>query len=268
VWQRLGNPLIESITENAREVALFDMPNQIFLITATFNLFVISSLVPIFTKLLLTGKEEKLINWSTLMIKYMGIFCSITFGAFVLAGSDLIPLIIGSEYRDIFSNGVVLLLGVFPMIFAQLGSVFAIVYKEPLKYFRALCFAFLTFLGSSALLIPRYASLGCAMATCMSCVVLAVVMCAYFREKLFPCLTDGFKVIALGFVFAPFLFFRGSFITNLFLVVGFVLAYIFLLFAGRILSFREISEIFQALGHQPEKLQSYTPQPVDLAARE
>lgn len=254
VCQRLGNPLIEHITEDSREIALFDLPNMIFLYTVAFILVAITNLVPIFTELLVTGKEKKLIDWSTLIIKYTGILCTITFWGFVLTGRDLISMVIGPEYTAIFPNGVVLLLGIFPMIFAKLGLVFSVVYKEPRKNFVALCFAFAAFIVASILLIPGYASMGCSIATSISCVVLGGAMCVFFKEKIFPCLREGFKVIALGFIFVPFLIFKGDLITNLFLFVCSALAYILFLFATRILNLGELKVMFQAIRHQPEGL--------------
>jgi O-antigen/teichoic acid export membrane protein len=254
VWQRLGNSLIEYMTRSSREVALFDIPNQIFLTVLNFIPVITVYFVPVFTELLLAGKEGKLINWSILIMKYTGILCMIIFLGFILTGPDLIPIIIGSKYKEIFPNGVVLLSSIFPMNFAQLGVVFSIVYKEPGKYLRALCFAFSAFLVVSILLIPKYASMGCSIATFISCMVLAVVLFVYFREKLFPCVADGFKIIALGLIFVPFLFLKGNLITNLFLAVCSVLAYILLLFASRVLNLGEIKVLFRAIRHQPEEL--------------
>ncbi|MER3445420.1 MAG: hypothetical protein C4291_00670 [Candidatus Dadabacteria bacterium] len=254
IWQRLGNPLIEYITRDSREVALFDIPNQILLMVLNFIPILITYFIPIFTELLLTGKEGKLINWSNLIMKYIGTFCTIIFFGFILMGPDLIPIIIGSKYKGIFPNGIVLLLAIFPMSFAQLGSVFSLVYKEPRKYLQALCFAFSTFLVVSILLIPKYASMGCAIATFISSMVLAVVLYFYFREKLLPCLADGLKTVFLGFIFVPFLFFRGGLITNLSLAVCSVLVYILLLFIIRALNLDEIKEISRAIRYRPLEL--------------
>lgn len=254
VWQRLGNILIGYITDDSREVALFDIPNQILLMVLNFIPILITYFIPIFTELLLTGKEGKLINWSNLIMKYIGTFCMIIFFGFVFTGPDLIPIIIGSKYKEIFPNGVVLLLSLFPMSFAQLGSVFSLVYKEPRKYLQALCFALSTFLFISILLIPRCASMGCAIATFISSIVLAVVLYIYFRDKLLPCLADGFKTIILGFIFVPFLFFRGGLITNLSLVVCSMLVYILLLFVSRVLKLDEFKEIFRTIRHRPLEL--------------
>jgi O-antigen/teichoic acid export membrane protein len=254
IWQRLGNALIDYMTHDSREVALFDIPNQIFLITTSAFYFITACFVPIFTKLLLTGKEEKLINWSMISMKYTGIICVIIIGAFMLVGPDLIPIIIGPEYTNMFPNGVVLLLSVVPMCLAQVGIVLATVYKRPQKYLQALCFALFTFLVAAILLIPKYASMGCSIATLMSCMVLAAMMCFHFRDKILPYLADGLKTIALGFVFIPFLFFREGLITNLFLVVCSVATYTLLLFGGRILNIGDIREIIQAIKHQPDEL--------------
>ena len=253
LWPRLGNPLILYITQDSREVALFDIPNQIFLFAVGITLVAIGYLVPVFTEFLSTGKEGKLMEWSTLIIKYTSVLCMITFWAFILTGRDLIPVVIGSKYNEIFLNGVVLLLGIFPMIIYELGVVFSVIYKEPRKYFLALCFALLAFLIASMWLIPKYSSLGCAIATLISCVVLALVMCIAFKGKLYPCLVDGFKVIIISFVFVPFLFIRGTPINNFLLLGCLILAYALMLFAGKVLSLREIKNIVFAVRHQSEE---------------
>jgi O-antigen/teichoic acid export membrane protein len=251
-WQRLGNPLIASMAKDSAQISLFDIPNQIFLITATFTLVVIASLTPIFTKLLLIGKEGKIAAWSRLILKYTAVFCVMTLSGFLLAGRDLIPLIIGPAYREIFPNGVVLLSAMFPMSIVQLGQVFSVVYKRPGIYLKALCGAISTFLVISVMLIPSHASMGCSIATLTSCIVLAALMCLSFGSKLIPCLADSFKVIALGGILAAFLPFRGTLVTNLLLVVCMAVTYCLLLFATRVLNLREVKEVIQALKHKTD----------------
>lgn len=251
-WQRLGNTLIQYITSSSREVAFFDMPNQIFLITSTFALSIIPSFTPIFTKLLLTGKEQKLINWSRLITKYTGVVCATAFGGYVIVGPDLIPLVIGRDYVGIFPNGVVLLLGLFPMILAQQGYAFSMVYRYPSRYLKALVCAFFTFFLMSLLLVPKYASMGASVATLVSCIVLAAIMYFYFPEKLHPCLSDGTRIIGLGAVFLGLAFLRGSFLTNCFLVFCFVGGHTLSLFGTKILTVAEIKDIFNALRYQPK----------------
>lgn len=253
MWQRLGNPIIEYLTEDPKQVALFDIPNQIFLITGTFALVIIASLIPIFSKFVVVGKEDKIVAWARLVMKYIGILCTMTFGGFLLVGPDLIPVIIGAAYRDIFPNGVVLLLGLYPMSVVHLGQVFSVVYKKPGKYFQALCLGIVTFSVISILLVPKYSSMGCAIGSVSSCVAVTIFMAISFGWKLVSCLTDGLKTIGLSLVFSPLLLFRGSFLaTNFFLLVGFSLGYLLLLFATRILTWHEITEVLTAIRHKPD----------------
>lgn len=247
VWQRMGNALIEYITKDSRQVALYDIPNQIYLITATFNLFLITSLVPIFTKLLLTGKEGKVTNWTQLIAKYVGIVCTLILGSYILVGPHLIPLVFGSEYTDIYSNGIILLLGVFPMALTQIGYVFSIVYKEPRKYLYAQCFALITFLIAAFVFIPGHASMGAAIATFVSCMFFAVGVGFLFRDRLLPCLSGWLKVVALGVVFVPFTFFRGEIIMDFLLLISSLAVYALLLFASKALRVNELKEIYAAI---------------------
>jgi O-antigen/teichoic acid export membrane protein len=254
LWQRSGNSLIQLMTNDPRQVAFFDMPNQIFLITVTFALSIIPSMAPIFGKLLLTGKEGKLVTWSTLLVKYSGVVCMVAFGGFVIAGRDLIPLVIGRDYIGIYSNGVILLSGLFPMTFVQLGVALSVAYKEPTKYLKALVCAFLTFLLVSIFLVKRFASTGAALATLASCLVLAGVMCYHFKERLLTPLVEGLKVIAPGAIFlaiARVTLVKNNLFFDLFVVFCFALVHVSTLFATRTLKLGEIKDILDALRYRP-----------------
>lgn len=254
LWQRAGNPLIEGLTGDPRAVAMFDMANQLFLITVTFTFFVMSSLIPIFTKLLLEGKEGKLIAWSKLIAKYTGILCAVVFLSFALAGRELISVVIGAEYEAIYPNGVVLLGGAFPVILAQLGFVFSVVYRKPARYCAGLATTLAVFLAGSVLLVPRGGAMGCAIATLASCAVFALFMFVSFRDALLPCVPGLLKSLLIALAFAPLALFRADLGTNLLLVVAFITGYALALFAGGVLSAGEIKEIYRALRSRPERL--------------
>jgi O-antigen/teichoic acid export membrane protein len=246
-WQKLGNILIQFITKNPKEVAFFDISNQFFLIISNFSLVTIYSFVPIFTQLHINGKEWKVVEWSNLIIKYMAIFCTIAFWSFIITGPDLVTFILGHEYNDVFRNAAILLPSIFPMAIAQLSLTLAIVYKEPRKYIAALFFAICIFLLFCSVLIPKYASLGCAIASFSSCLAFAGVLTACFRAKLLPCLNNAMKIVGFGFLPAFLLLFKGSLAANLLLVNVFILGYLLLLFKSNILNSREIREILQAI---------------------
>lgn len=246
-WQRFGNILIDILIGKPEEIAFFDIANNIFLVFMSITIIAINSLVPMFTKFLITAKEYKMVIWSDRIIKYMIILNVIFFSSLVFVGSDIIPLLIGSDYAEVFPNVVVLLFGLFPMSLAQMGFVYSVVYKKPQRYFLALCLAIVTFLIFSLILIPKYLSLGCSIASCASCFSFAVVLIYIFRDKLLACLKDGLIAAALGCFIVPLSFFRGELITNFVLLFIFILAYFLALFATRRLSVNEIKEIYFSL---------------------
>jgi O-antigen/teichoic acid export membrane protein len=71
LWQKAGNILIEYMTNDPRQVALFDIANQSFVVLMTTTLFIIASLVPFFTELSLRDGQREIQKWCTIVIKYM-----------------------------------------------------------------------------------------------------------------------------------------------------------------------------------------------------
>ena len=209
VWQQLGNVLIDSITKNTAQVALFSIPNQIFQVTANFVIFLMATLVPIFTQLLVTGKEATMTRWALLITKYTSVFCTLTVGGFVLAGPQALH-IISPAYDAAYPNTVVLLLGLFPMILVQLGAVFATVYKQPARYFQSLCCAVAAFAVAAFALIPAFAAFGGALAMLISVWAMALAMFLFFRERLLNCSLVVLKTALPGFICLPLLVFQQS----------------------------------------------------------
>jgi O-antigen/teichoic acid export membrane protein len=251
LWQKLGNPMIAYLTGDSREVALFDIPNQIFLITTAFMIVTISYLVPIFVRLLATGKEEKLVVWSNLLLKYVFALSVLMVGGFVIAGRELMPVLIGREYSAIYPNAAVLLMGIFPMIVVQLGYVFCVVYKEARIYLYALACAVIALVTAAFVLIPSLASMGASLATVFSTVVAAFVLGATFWPRMAPCLREGAQVVALGAVFLPFWFLRRDLAIDLLLAAAAASLYLVILFLTRKLRVKEISEVLRAARFRP-----------------
>lgn len=252
IWQRLSNSLIEYITKNSVNVAIFDISNQIFLILTAFTLAITSAMIPVFTTLLLTNREDKLIQWSTMVMKYIAITWSMILLVYGLIGHDLIILLIGQSYHGVFANGILLILAAFPMAIAQLGATLAVVYQKPQRYIASLMMAIGSFTTSSLALVPKYASMGSSAAILISCIVIAVLIGIFFRDQLSRSLVDGFKAIALGAIFVPILWLRGEASVNSLLAILSWSLYVVLLFVTRILNPHEIQEIFQTIVHLPQ----------------
>jgi O-antigen/teichoic acid export membrane protein len=262
IWLRLGNPLIEYLSHDLRQVAIFDISNQIFLITLSFVSFFINSLIPIFTELYLNNKHDKLSKWSILLVKYISMPLVIVIGVLSLVGQEVMVKVIGSEYGSISYNSVMLLLGLFPMIIAQVGYVYAMIYKKPKPYLKSLIYALFSFGLLSILLIPKLASFGCSISIVVSCFVFALSLSLYFKNEIAPCVFELCKTVIWSIVLVPFHFLHSGTPMALFWSICFILSYTTLLFISRTLKPYEIEEIFLALGwHRNSKIVPSTAMP-------
>ncbi len=61
------------MTNDPRQVALFDIANQSFVVLITTTLFIIASLVPFFTELSLRDGQREIQDWCIIVLKYLGI---------------------------------------------------------------------------------------------------------------------------------------------------------------------------------------------------
>jgi O-antigen/teichoic acid export membrane protein len=251
IWQRLGNTLIGQLRGDFRQIALFDLSNQMFLTATSFTLFVIVSLAPTFTRLRLEGKEGKLIDWSRRILTYNEIGCMAAVAAWLLLGADLIPILIGRQYDGLYANVAVLLCGAFPTVVIQLGLALAIAYAEPIWYFAAVCAGVVSFVVTSLVLIPANGSLGCSIATLVSCICCALVLGLRYRAIMRKSLGPALKSIALGAVLlVPCWLLRGRTDRNALLLLGFLATYGSALFVTRVIVRAEIEQLWTALRHK------------------
>ena len=240
------------MTGDTQQVALFDLPNQAYIVTTIMIFVAIDSLVPMFTNLLLTGREQKLTEWSMVISKYTAVLAALIFWAFAFLGIHIAPLVLGQDYIATVPNGMWLLAGLFPMAITQLGFVFSVSYKKPWRYFAALCCSFAVFLVASFLLIPQYGAVGCSIATFVSSIASAAVLYVSHQKRLGNSILYGLLALGLSGIYAPFLFFRSSLgVDALFLVIGSAL-YVGLLFLLRVVRRDEITRVLQSLRPAPQ----------------
>jgi O-antigen/teichoic acid export membrane protein len=211
----------------------------------------IDSLVPVFASLLLTGREQKLKEWSITITKYTAIFASLIFWAFVFIGPYAAPLVLGQDYSDTVPNGIWLLASLFPMAIAQLGYVFSVSYKRPLRYLLTLCCSFGVFIASSIVFIPVYGSVGCAIATLVSAVASSTIMFFSFRQQLGASILSGMVAILLWCVFVPFLLLRHDLVTDTLLVLVATAVYLAVLVLLHVVKLDEITTVMRAVRHRP-----------------
>jgi len=250
IWRTGGNILIDFLTGDSKAVAYYDIAQRLFLVASSFTFILTNALVPIFTTLLLTYKSNKIVEWSERITRYTCMLNMIGLGVFIVLGLDIIQYVIGKEYYAIYPFAVVMLLSIFPLVLAQIGFVYSMVYKEQLKYLLYLAISVFVFGISAILLIPKYSVMGCAIANVISYYLLAALVVFGFRSKMFSCITEALKVFFIGAVISPILLVNGDLAFNLGIAIAFSATYLLILFATKQLSFQEVEEVIVALRYK------------------
>jgi O-antigen/teichoic acid export membrane protein len=247
VWQRIGNVLIERGTGDAAQVAVYDVANQLFLVAFSVGMSGVNSLVPIFTRLFVTQQEARLEAWSCRFIKYLTMGNVVLLGGFAFVGEDAVRMFVGAEFREVTPLGITMFWGVFPLSIAQFGFVYSLVYGRPAVYLKALGIGLVALLLLSWLLIPPLRSMGAALASVASCLVMAAVLSFAFRERMLILVRQVAVVMAVAVPAAGLLLFKGTPVENMLLAVVFTAGYAACLVASGCLQIGEIREIHAAL---------------------
>jgi O-antigen/teichoic acid export membrane protein len=253
LFQKLGNPLIQSATGSHAEVAAFDIANQMFWTAFAFIQGILGAFVPIFTRLLLTGRESKIAVWSSIAVKYMTILCLVPVWGFLWLAPDIVPMVLGPGYTGVIPNATVLLPAIVLVTFAQMGVVFSAVYKRPGNVLRALCLTLVAFLATAIPLTLSFGSFGCAIATLLATGVLLVAALGPFRDKLRTAISEGARALVPAIVLLPLLVFRGKLWLDFVLLTGSLGLYVLILFVTRIVRLEEIAMFREALRRPASK---------------
>jgi O-antigen/teichoic acid export membrane protein len=240
VWLRLGNPLVEHFRGDAREVAVFDIPAQMFSIAGGFTLAVASALIPALSELRLDGDPEEAGRRTADALRWGGVFCATAFWVFTITAGELVPALLGPGFERVAPNGSVLLLGLPFLLVAQMGFAFSVVDGRPSRYLTSLAAAVVALLAAASWAVPRWGGLGCAAAYAASSGVLAGVMTAAFRRELLPRLRGPALALAWSLPAAPLAFVDGGRGGALLRGAAFLIGYPLLLLALRLVHLREL----------------------------
>jgi O-antigen/teichoic acid export membrane protein len=247
LWQRLGNLLIEHLLRDSSEVAYFDIANQFFLVILSITVMIINSLIPIFSTFAQAGRGDTVAAWSRRLVKYVTILNMTAFGGLLILGADLIPMLIGGDFEDVYPNVIVLSVALFPSVLIQIGFVHAVVDKRPRRFLGALVLALAAYVLLSLALIPQFRSVGCSIATTASYWLMAALVTYPIRTRVGPVLKDACAVIAVGLPVLALALLKAETLMNLVLAASFILIYVSLLILLRWLTVSELRQVLDAL---------------------
>lgn len=252
IWRNGGNILIGIVTNDLDQVAYFDISQRIFQITMAISMVLITSLIPIFSKLMIEGKLHKISQWSRRIVKYTSILNVMVISFLFVSGHDFVGVVIGKEYSDVNQIAVVLMLSMFPFGVAQIGYVHSIIFNRSKIYFLHLAISVTVFTALSFVLIPTYSAMGCAVSSVIAYTLFGALTLRAYRESMTGCFGDLLKVLLAAACTFPILLMTGDWMRNLMIEALYIGAFVLLIFLFGLLKVRELSEILSVFRNRSQ----------------
>lgn len=242
-----GATLIWLVLKDYAQVSYFGLAYQGYVLLAV----AINQLSMAFTPLLgtlyarrdtqgLKQWVEQLLKWAALSAVFL------VFGVLLLADT-LVPLVLGSEFRQVTNNFMLMTLALLTHGLASMGGVLAMIGDRPDLTLGAAALRLTAFLTLGALLVGRWGSLGGSLAVLLAAMLHAGYLGVRLRGVFQYSLRTWGLTLALGGLFAPLVWLKSSFTLNLGLFGLFLGGYAGLLFFLGLVTPRELTAAWRAL---------------------
>lgn len=247
-----GETMLRAVTMDYVQVGYFGLAWRVYITMALAIPYVTLTFTPLLTTLRAQGRIETLTWWLERLLKYLafgGVLAA--FGTLLLA-EDLVPMVLGAEYRPVAGTLVLLTLTLLPSAIGFIARLVAMIYVRPRAALAASAIRLVAFWILGAPLVARFGSLGSSTAM----LAVSALHAGYFtwrmRRVLRYSLRECLVTIGLGILFLPLLLLRSSWTMNVALFGVFVLGYSSVLLLLRVVTRNEVSELWQAIVSRSE----------------
>ncbi len=249
--QRSVPLFIRFLTGGYEQVAPFDLANQFLMTTGLFLGLVFTTLVPALSRFETEQRREEIARWNRAVLAWCGAVAMAGYLFLLYLGRPVLMTLLGPEFADTYDVAAVIGLAFLPLLISHLGMNYSVVRKTPASYAIAALAGVAAMTVGAVLWIPQGGAKGAAWAAVAGHTVSALVYLMAFRSTLPRMLPPFLAVAALGFAIAwpgrwvtkmewPFFYATGACIAALAL-------FGLLLFAFRLLQFREVAALRRAL---------------------
>jgi O-antigen/teichoic acid export membrane protein len=242
-----GELLVRIASGDYAQVAYFGLAYKAYLVAGQAFWQPTMAFAPLLSSLLTQEKTEEIKRWIERLLKCTTIIGVIaTFGALFL-GHNLVPLVFGSAYLSVADNLLPLMLGLLPLALSNVARLLALTYDKPGITVQAAIIQIASFWGVGLPLIAWNGSF----AGCLAVLVAGILYGGYFTWRMRGVVSYSLKqwglAILPGMLFLPLGWLRSSWQVNATLFSIFIVGYVGLLFAFKIVTTGELMRIRQAL---------------------
>jgi O-antigen/teichoic acid export membrane protein len=247
ISQNSGEMVVRVASDDYMQVGYFGLAYRIYFIAATTIWQLTMAFGPLLTTLLTQDKPEEIRWWVERMIKWIAVGGVVAVMSVILLGEDIVPLVLGADYRPVAANLIPLTLALLTYGLGSVARLLALTYNRPGVALKAATIHLASFIGLGTLLVARRGSL----AGCLAVLIASSLYAGYFtwrmRGEVTYSLWKWALPILLGGLFLPLTLLRSSWPVNLALFAVFVAGYISLLLLLKIVTPGEVERMRRAL---------------------
>ena len=247
-FNRSGELLIRIFYSNYVQVGYFGLSYSVYLTAASFIPQFTIAFTPLLTALLAKGDNEAIRQWIEQLLKWLAVGSMLVVFAMLLLGEDLVPIVLGRDYRPVATNLLPLSLALLTHALGSVAVLLTLIYERPKTALVAGTIRLSAFWVLGPPLVARWGSLG----GCVAILAASTIYAFYFNWRIQNVISYSLRkwILAIGLasLFLPLWWLRLSCVVNLALYGIFVSGYFFLLFFLRIITIGEARALWQAMG--------------------
>lgn len=245
--QRSGEALVRLATGNYAEVGFYGAAYSIYVNGAHALWQLTIAFAPLLIAMLERGHADAVREWVERLLKWLVLPGVLTVFAVLFLGDDLVPLVLGHEFRVVTRNLVPLTFALVVLSAGTVARLVAFALDRPGIGAAAAALELGTFWLVGVLLARRAGSFGAALAALAGSSVYAAFLTWRVRRELRYSMSLAFRAVALALPFLLLLLARGSWPVNALLFLAAASGYVAVMFAARIVTLDEIAGARQLL---------------------
>ena len=246
-FERSGEALVRATCGDYAEVGFFGVAYSAYLTAAVGLPQIALAFAPLLTILRLEGDRVAVRLWIERLLKWQALGSVVMVLAAVLIGRDLVPLVLGSAYRPVAANLILLATGLVALSLTSAANLSALTHDRPAVALVAAVLRLGTFWLLGLSFAGRWGSWGASLAVLGAVVAQAGFFTWRMRKVVGYSLRRWAWVVGLGVIFLPLGLLRSSPAVDAALFGVFVMGYGGLLFSLRLVTVDELGVMWRAV---------------------
>ena len=246
-FERSGEALVRATCGDYAEVGFFGVAYSAYLTAAVGLPQIALAFAPLLTILRLEGDRAAVRLWIERLLKWQALGSVVMVLAAVLIGRDLVPLVLGSAYRPVAANLILLATGLVALSLTSAANLSALTHDRPAVALVAAVLRLGTFWLLGLSFAGRWGSWGASLAVLGAVVAQAGFFTWRMRKVVGYSLRRWAWVVGLGVIFLPLGLLRSSPAVDAALFGVFVMGYGGLLFSLRLVTVDELGVMWRAV---------------------